>query len=151
MVIFCRVEHIKFLDLCHDRIGVLLRIVNFLDNLLCNCLLFFITVKDDWSVLSTDIFTLTVFGCWVMNIEEYSEDIIEGNNVRIVVKLYDFSMSCTSSAYLFVSWIGCSTIRITRLDISNSNDPAIYCVSAPKAPSSKCSDLCNGLHLKYDL
>ncbi len=106
MVIFGLIKISEGRELGHHRISVSLRIVQFLDQSLRFCLLFFIAVENSRAVLSTNVIALAVEGRRIVGVEENSQEIIVRDDTRIIFDSDGFSM--TVLPVLTASYVGSS-------------------------------------------
>ena len=75
MVAFSWIEMFQFSDLRHDWVWVKFFLLNFFHNLEGSLTLFLIRIEDGRLVLRSNVITLTILGCWVVDRKENTEQV----------------------------------------------------------------------------
>lgn len=128
-------------NLRHDRTAPLTGGVEFRDLVFGTRTLLLRMKKDRRAVLSPDIGPLLVERRRIMCREEDVEQIVERDDLRVELDLYDFRMSAVAAANLLVSRVGRLTAAVARLHCRDAAQLLEHRFDTPEATCSQRGQL----------
>src|SRR5690606_36325745 len=120
MIILSGIEFIQRHKLCGKTAIVHIGRLILFNGTFGDELLFVIFIKDDGTVLLSDIVALTVELSRIMYYPKYIEQFIKRNNLRVKDNLYYLCVACCTGRYFFVRRLVRMTSGIPRSDTDNT-------------------------------
>jgi len=137
MVVFCPVKGHQSIYFRDDRPFEFSACIQFIDKLFRSGFLFIIAVKDNGTVLLTEVVALLVERGGIMYVEKYIKQVAIANDGRVILNFIHFGMARCSAADLLIGWFFDITPRVARRHLEDAFQPGKDGLSAPETAAAQ--------------